>query len=598
MAPIATVCLSGTLEEKLLAAAAAGFDAVELFEPDLIGSPLRLPRGRRARRRAGPADRALPAVPRLRGRARAVLQRNLRRARGQVRRHGGPRRRHDARVLERARPPRRRRRRSRPSSCTRWPSAPPARPADRLRGARLGPPRERVRPRVADRRRGRPPGARRVPGLLPRPLARERPRRIRDIPADKLFFLQLADAPRLRMDVLQWSRHYRCFPGRAGSTSPASAARARRGLRRPAVARGLQRRLPRGRPGRTAVDAMRSLLSSRMSSGSLAARGPRSAGYAFAELARRARPARPRREARSRRSASATPARTAPSRCSCGSRADAPVSCSTTARRTGDGIAVALAVETPDARRLAAARAEALHAPCCPAAAPARPPSHDRRARRDVGVLLPATTGNGSDFLALGDACPPRSRCARSTTSPCRSPSTPSTRRALLPLGARPGSARVSQELAAPDGLIRSRARRRRTAVRLALNVPRARGAAPRPTSSTSRSPCDDALAAAHRCAAAGVAAAADLGQLLRRPRRANRPRPSCSRRSASRACSTTPTSAASSCTSSPPVVGDRLFFEVLERRGGYDGYGSVRRAGPHGRATSGGLPAAPRRLT
>ena len=38
---IATVCLSGTLEEKLEAAAAAGFDGVELFEPDLIASALR-----------------------------------------------------------------------------------------------------------------------------------------------------------------------------------------------------------------------------------------------------------------------------------------------------------------------------------------------------------------------------------------------------------------------------------------------------------------------------------------------------------------------------------------------------------------------------
>src|SRR5262249_36853319 len=33
------------------------------------------------------------------------------------------------------------------------------------------------------------------------------------IPAEKLFMLQLADAPRLRMDELQWSRHFRCFPG-------------------------------------------------------------------------------------------------------------------------------------------------------------------------------------------------------------------------------------------------------------------------------------------------------------------------------------------------------------------------------------------------
>ena len=37
---IATVSLSGTLEEKLEAAAHAGFDGVELFENDLIGSPL------------------------------------------------------------------------------------------------------------------------------------------------------------------------------------------------------------------------------------------------------------------------------------------------------------------------------------------------------------------------------------------------------------------------------------------------------------------------------------------------------------------------------------------------------------------------------
>jgi 4-hydroxyphenylpyruvate dioxygenase len=39
------------------------------------------------------------------------------------------------------------------------------------------------------------------------------PAGIEQIPADKLFFLQLADAPRMVMDVLQWSRHYRCFPG-------------------------------------------------------------------------------------------------------------------------------------------------------------------------------------------------------------------------------------------------------------------------------------------------------------------------------------------------------------------------------------------------
>jgi len=33
------------------------------------------------------------------------------------------------------------------------------------------------------------------------------------VPGDKIFFVQLADAPRLSMDVLSWSRHYRNFPG-------------------------------------------------------------------------------------------------------------------------------------------------------------------------------------------------------------------------------------------------------------------------------------------------------------------------------------------------------------------------------------------------
>ena len=33
------------------------------------------------------------------------------------------------------------------------------------------------------------------------------------VPAQKLFFLQLADAPKLTMDALSWSRHHRLFPG-------------------------------------------------------------------------------------------------------------------------------------------------------------------------------------------------------------------------------------------------------------------------------------------------------------------------------------------------------------------------------------------------
>jgi 4-hydroxyphenylpyruvate dioxygenase len=39
------------------------------------------------------------------------------------------------------------------------------------------------------------------------------PTGIAEVPADKLFFVQLADAPKLAMDVLSWSRHFRNFPG-------------------------------------------------------------------------------------------------------------------------------------------------------------------------------------------------------------------------------------------------------------------------------------------------------------------------------------------------------------------------------------------------
>jgi 4-hydroxyphenylpyruvate dioxygenase len=36
---------------------------------------------------------------------------------------------------------------------------------------------------------------------------------IQSIPADRIFLVQLADAPKLGLDVLSWSRHFRCFPG-------------------------------------------------------------------------------------------------------------------------------------------------------------------------------------------------------------------------------------------------------------------------------------------------------------------------------------------------------------------------------------------------
>lgn len=39
------------------------------------------------------------------------------------------------------------------------------------------------------------------------------PETIRRIPGDKIFFMQLADAPMIEMDLLYWSRHFRNMPG-------------------------------------------------------------------------------------------------------------------------------------------------------------------------------------------------------------------------------------------------------------------------------------------------------------------------------------------------------------------------------------------------
>lgn len=39
---------------------------------------------------------------------------------------------------------------------------------------------------------------------------------IAEIPGEKIFYLQLADAPIMSLDVLSWSRHHRLFPGEGG----------------------------------------------------------------------------------------------------------------------------------------------------------------------------------------------------------------------------------------------------------------------------------------------------------------------------------------------------------------------------------------------
>ncbi|WP_197379391.1 sugar phosphate isomerase/epimerase and 4-hydroxyphenylpyruvate domain-containing protein [Mycolicibacterium mengxianglii] len=81
-----------------------------------------------------------------------------------------------------------------------------------------------------------------------------------DVPGDKIFFLQLADAPHKDMDVLQWSRHYRLFPGEGAFDLVAfTAAVLDAGYRGPLSLEVFNDVFRQSSPVRTAIDAVRSL---------------------------------------------------------------------------------------------------------------------------------------------------------------------------------------------------------------------------------------------------------------------------------------------------------------------------------------------------
>ncbi|NUU15778.1 sugar phosphate isomerase/epimerase and 4-hydroxyphenylpyruvate domain-containing protein [Cellulomonas humilata] len=210
---IATVCLSGTLTEKLHACAEAGFDGVELFEPDLLASPTSPEEvGALARRLGLSLDLYQPFRD-----AEGVTEPEL------------------AAVLHRARAKFRLMQRLGVDTvlvCSNVGTATvddDAVSADQLR--RLGDEAQAHGVRIAfealawgryvdDYRR-----AWRIVERADHPavgvcldsfhiLSRGHdPAEIAQIPAEKIFFLQLADAPALTMDVLSWSRHHRLFPG-------------------------------------------------------------------------------------------------------------------------------------------------------------------------------------------------------------------------------------------------------------------------------------------------------------------------------------------------------------------------------------------------
>jgi 3-dehydroshikimate dehydratase len=210
---VATVCLSGSLVEKLYACAAAGFDGVEVFEPDLVASESGPEEIRALAKRLGLSLDLYQPFRDFEGVTPELLADNLRRAEAKfvlMQRLG------IETILV----------------CSNVASATidsDQTSADQLRA--LGDLAEVYGVRVAfealawgrfvdDYRRSW-----RIVERADHPriglcldsfhiLSRGHdPAGIQHIPGEKIFYLQLADAPALSMDVLSWSRHHRLFPG-------------------------------------------------------------------------------------------------------------------------------------------------------------------------------------------------------------------------------------------------------------------------------------------------------------------------------------------------------------------------------------------------
>jgi 4-hydroxyphenylpyruvate dioxygenase len=258
---IATVCLSGTLDDKLTAASSAGFDGVEIFENDLISSPMS-PReiGLLTRRLDLSIDLYQPfrdaegAPP---DRWPAVLRRAL----------------HKFEVMAALGT-------SMILVCSAV--APDAIDDDGLAAEQLS--------QLADAAAQR--GLRvayealawgrhvstwehawRIVSRANHPalglcldsfhiLSRaQEPPDFGGVPGEKIFFVQLADAPQLAMDVLQWSRHHRVFPGQGAFDLIGFAdAVLRAGYQGPLSLEVFNDLFRQSDPRRAAIDGMRSLI--------------------------------------------------------------------------------------------------------------------------------------------------------------------------------------------------------------------------------------------------------------------------------------------------------------------------------------------------
>jgi 4-hydroxyphenylpyruvate dioxygenase len=291
---IATVCLSGTLEDKLTAAAAAGFDGIEIFEPDLLASPW-APKELAARCAGlGLSIDLYQPFRDLDSTDPERFARNLRRAERKfdLMAELGT----DTVLVC--------------SSVAPDAVADQDRLAEQLataaglaaeRGLRIAYEALAWGRHVStwDRswdavRRADSPAL----GLCLdsfHVLSRGGdPAGFADVPGEKLFFLQLADAPHMDMDVLQWSRHHRLFPGQGAFDLPGFLGHVlAAGYTGPLSLEVFNDVFRQADPARAAVDAMRSLLwleeALAVRRPDLGLPGPPAApalsGYAFAELA-------------------------------------------------------------------------------------------------------------------------------------------------------------------------------------------------------------------------------------------------------------------------------------------------------------------------
>lgn len=286
---IATVCLSGTLDDKLTAAAAAGFDGVEIFENDLIASPWSPEEiGRRCADLGLSVDlyqpfRDFDSVHPERFRA------NLRRARHKfelMRRLGA-----DTVLVC--------------SAVAGDAVTDDAQLADQLHQLAELAAEHGMRVAYEALAWGRHVSTFEHSWRIVREVDHRAlglcvdsfhilsrggdPAGIREVPGEKLFFVQLADAPRLSLDVLEWSRHHRLFPGQGGFDMPGFVGHVlATGYRGPLSLEVFNDVFRQADPGPAAIDAMRSLraLDERLPDHTpQLPSAPELGGHAFAELA-------------------------------------------------------------------------------------------------------------------------------------------------------------------------------------------------------------------------------------------------------------------------------------------------------------------------